>query len=98
MPRTAFMTAIALLALPGAAARAGEDGKVVFFREQVRPILQRCAGCHGGDDPAGGLSLATRALALKGGESGPALRPGRAAESLLFTMVTSRAMPPKKPL
>jgi hypothetical protein len=76
----------------------GEDGKTTRFREQVRPLLQRCVNCHSGDEPAAGLNLSRRSLALKGGESGPALRPGRAAESLLFSMVSSKKMPPKKPL
>src|SRR5262249_15023554 len=44
------------------------------------------------------LNLTTRPLAVKGGESGPALRPGRAAESLLFSKIASKMMPPKKPL
>ncbi|MBI1916038.1 MAG: PSD1 domain-containing protein [Planctomycetes bacterium] len=75
----------------------GED-KTTLFREQVRPILQRCVHCHSGDEPASGLNLSTRPLALKGGESGPALRPGRARDSLLFSMVSSKKMPPKKSL
>src|SRR5262249_49799187 len=75
----------------------GED-KPPPFREQVRPIPQRCVNCHSGDEPAASLNLSTQPLALKGGESGPALRPGRAADSLLFSMVSSKKMPPKKPL
>src|SRR5262245_21574959 len=96
MPRPSFL-ALLLLLLPVSVA-CGEDEKVTFFREQVRPILQRCASCHSGDDPAASLNLSTRSLALKGGESGPALRPGKAADSLLISMVSSKMMPPKKPL
>src|SRR4051812_14580595 len=44
--------------------------KAAFFKEKVTPILQRSVGCHSGDTPAGGLTLSTRELALKGGESG----------------------------
>jgi len=87
-----------LILLAGTAARGAEDARLHFFREQVRPILQRCVRCHGGDEPSGELNLTTRPLALKGGESGPAVRPGKAASSLLYTKVSSRAMPPKDPL
>src|SRR5262245_60625116 len=87
----------AVLLLPVLSVRA-DEAKVNFFRESVRPILQRCVGCHGGDEPAGTLDLTTRASALKGGESGSALKPGNAKDSLLFGMVSSKAMPPKNPL
>jgi hypothetical protein len=44
------------------------------------------------------LNLTTRALALKGNESGPALVPGKPDASLLYTMVSSKEMPPSQPL
>src|SRR5262249_32785804 len=68
------------------------------FQERIHPILQRCVVCHSGDTPAGDLNLTTRGEALKGGDSGPALNPGDAAKSLLFSMAASKTMPPKKPL
>src|SRR5438067_11765784 len=95
MQRPCFLASL-LLVLIVSVARG--DDKATLFREQVRPILQRCVSCHSGDDPAASLNLSTRSLALKGGESGPALRPGRAADSLLISMVSSKMMPPKKPL
>jgi hypothetical protein len=73
-----------------------------LFREQVAPILERrCLHCHGSDSPKGGLSLATGRGLLGGGESGPAVVPGKPEESLLIDMVTGDApeMPQKdKPL
>ena len=97
--RQAAVTASALLLLGSAAAPAGEGAdRLAFFRARVRPLLQRCVGCHGGDDPSNGLNLTTRSLALKGGEAGPALRPGQASKSLLYTMVAGKKMPPKRPL
>lgn len=46
----------------------------VDFRKQVKPILEvSCLKCHGVEKPKGGLSLASRAGALKGGESGTSL-------------------------
>jgi len=73
----------------------------VDFKKQVRPILEvYCLKCHGDEKPKGGLSLTTRAGALKGGEDGPALVPGKADQSPLYTTTTLPAdhddvMPPK---
>ncbi len=54
------------------------------FARDVRPILERaCASCHNDTLPQGGLSLDSREAALRGGVSGPALRPGDGAGSLL---------------
>jgi hypothetical protein len=72
--------------------------KPAFFREKIVPILQRCVACHSGDAPEGRLTLTTREAALKGGKTGPALEPGDAAKSRLFSLVSSKKMPPKKPL
>jgi hypothetical protein len=96
--RHAAVIASALLLL-GSTAVAGEDAdRLAFFREHVRPLLQRCVGCHGGDEPSNGLNLTSRPLALKGGETGPALRPGQASKSLLYSMVVQKKMPPRRPL
>lgn len=58
------------------------------FEAAARVLERRCLQCHAGDEPQGNLSLATRALALAGGESGPAIVPGRPAESLLIQYVS----------
>ena len=89
--------AVTLLS-PTFAVAAEPDAKIVFFRDSVRPILQRCIVCHSGDDPTGALRFTTRESALKGGETGPALVVGDSAHSLLFQKASSKAMPPKKPL
>src|SRR5262249_39263395 len=61
------------------------------FAREVQPILhQRCAPCHSGAKPAGGLNVVTRADLLRGGVSGPAIRAG-AADSLLIRRVTAEA-------
>lgn len=58
------------------------------FEKQIRPLLlEQCAKCHGRDKQEGGLSLSTRESLLKGGDSGPALVPGKPAESLLIKAV-----------
>jgi hypothetical protein len=59
-----------------------------FFEQKVRPILiAHCWDCHGEKKQWGGLRLDSRAALLKGGDSGPAVIPGRAAESLLIRAV-----------
>ncbi|MGO9468393.1 MAG: PSD1 and planctomycete cytochrome C domain-containing protein [Isosphaeraceae bacterium] len=76
-------------------AEAGE-----FFEARVRPILaERCLKCHGPEKQSSGLRLDSRAAVLKGGDSGPAVVPGKPAESLLIHAVEHRhgdlKMPPK---
>ncbi len=76
-------------------AEAGE-----FFEARVRPILaERCLKCHGPEKQSSGLRLDSRAAVLKGGDSGPAVVPGKPAESLLIQAVDHQhgdlKMPPK---
>src|SRR5436309_2123381 len=60
----------------------------VLFQEKVAPIFERrCVQCHQGATPKGKLSLETAAEALAGGESGPAIVPGKPDESLLVQMI-----------
>src|SRR5581483_5653303 len=70
-----------------------------YFEAHVRPVLQtHCVSCHGGEKVRGGLSLTSRAAALKGGDTGPAVVPGKPAESLLLKAVSHAGelkMPPK---
>src|SRR6185437_2560127 len=66
--------------------------------QQVRPILSRCVECHAGEEPAGGLDLTTRTAAIRGGESGTAIRPKDAPGSLVYRKVASGKMPPKQRL
>ncbi|MEX0703205.1 MAG: PSD1 and planctomycete cytochrome C domain-containing protein [Planctomycetales bacterium] len=62
----------------------------VDFHTEIAPILQRhCARCHTGDEPKGGLSIATREQLLAGGDSGPAIVSGDAAQSELIARVAA---------
>jgi mono/diheme cytochrome c family protein len=57
-----------------------------------------CASCHGAAQMSG-LDLRQRDTMLKGGKRGPAIVPGKPAESLLFRAVTHEGdlqMPPGK--
>ena len=72
----------------------------VDFHKQILPILEaKCAACHTGNKPKGGLGLDSRAAALAGGnEDGPAIAPGKPAESSILARVKKMgegAMPPK---
>ncbi|MEK6238954.1 MAG: PSD1 and planctomycete cytochrome C domain-containing protein [Planctomycetales bacterium] len=74
--------------------------QVEFFEKKIRPLLaQHCYECHSGKSKKleGELRLDGRSLALKGGESGAAVVPGKAKESLLIEAVLweSTEMPPK---
>src|SRR5262245_33762944 len=59
----------------------------VSFEKDVRPILQTsCETCHG-ELQVSGLDLRTRESALKGGDGGAAIVPGRADQSRLYRRV-----------
>ncbi|MBI3856574.1 MAG: DUF1549 domain-containing protein, partial [Planctomycetes bacterium] len=60
-----------------------------FFESRIRPVLaQECYACHAGATKKKGcLALDDRAGLLKGGDSGPAIVPGKPAESLLLRAV-----------
>jgi len=52
----------------------------VDFVRDVQPIFQKnCFTCHGPDQAMGQLRLDDRRLALKGGISGPVIKPGNPA-------------------
>jgi len=99
MPRR--LTILALLLTLRPAIVAADDAGVEFFEKKVRPILvARCFECHSGkiDKPKGGLRLDSLAAATKGGETGPAIVPGKPKESLLVDAINYGElykMPPK---
>ena len=73
------------------------------FLNKVKPLLDsRCITCHGAEKQKGGLRLDSRAAAIQGGESGPAVVPGKPGESLLLDAVLHSKkelkMPPKEKL
>ena len=65
------------------------DG-VEFFEKRVRPVLaEHCYECHSAEAKKikGKLRLDSREEMLRGGETGPAVVPGKPDESLLITAV-----------
>src|SRR6185503_12008277 len=78
--------------------------EVEFFEKKIRPVLaEHCYECHSATSKKlkGGLRADSLATLLKGGETGPALVPGKPEASLLVAAISHRnedlAMPPKKP-
>jgi hypothetical protein len=66
------------------------DEKDDFFESKIRPILvQRCEGCHTSDKGKmhGGLALDTKLGWTIGGDSGPAIVPGKPMESLIIAAI-----------
>jgi hypothetical protein len=80
------------------------DQQLEFFEQQVRPLLvKRCYSCHSADAKSlkGGLRLDSRSLALKGGDTGPAVVPGDVKKGLLVDAINYGElyqMPPKTKL
>src|SRR5262245_55936740 len=61
---------------------------IEFFEREVRPLLvEHCHKCHGPKMQKGGLRLDSRAAVLKGGDTGPAIKPGDVKESLLIDAI-----------
>ncbi|MDZ4686736.1 MAG: DUF1553 domain-containing protein [Planctomycetaceae bacterium] len=77
---------------------ASADPVADFERQMVPLIAVRCLSCHAGDDPKGKLDLTTRAAALKGGESGPAINVDNPSASLIWERIAAGDMPPKEAL
>lgn len=82
---------------------AGPAETTVDFQKQVRPLLsQHCFSCHGEDVQQSGLRLDKRQNAMRGGDYGPVIIPGKSAESKLIRRVVNgdggMQMPPTGPL
>jgi mono/diheme cytochrome c family protein len=93
-----MLTAAAILAtssLVAAPAAKPAASAALTFEKDIRPILKaNCFHCHGEEEKVkGGLDVRLRHLIAKGGESGPAIVPGKPEKSRLFTMVRDGEMP-----
>ncbi|MHA3774669.1 PSD1 and planctomycete cytochrome C domain-containing protein [Verrucomicrobiota bacterium sgz303538] len=62
--------------------------RTVDFVKDIQPIFQgACYDCHGPKKQEAGFRLDHKPTALKGGELGPAITPGKSADSLLVHFV-----------
>ena len=95
-----FLSFVILAAAACADERVADDaGHVEFFENKIRPLLvNQCYECHSGDAKSlkAGLRLDSKSAILKGGDSGPAIVPGKPDDSLLIESVRyeSNEMPP----
>ncbi len=104
-PRLTRSFAAALALWAAAPAAAADDPKAVeFFEAKIRPALvEHCLKCHSADAEKagklrGGLKLDTKAAWQKGGETGPAVVPGKPAAGTLLASLKydgELKMPPK---
>jgi cytochrome c553 len=95
----------AICTVVAAPSRAGTDETTAFFESRIRPVLvEHCYKCHAdrGKSPKGGLRVDSRAALLRGGDTGPAIVPGKPDDSLLIKALAYRddvaAMPPDEKL
>lgn len=98
---TCLLLPLLLHALTSAGALAVVDTE--FFEKKIRPLLhEHCLGCHGAEKQKGNLRLDHAAGWRQGGDSGPAIQPGKTEESLFWRAVSyddrDLKMPPKKKL
>jgi hypothetical protein len=91
--------------LPLILAQPADADDQVLFQQRVQPLLERrCYECHShrAKELRGSLTLDSRSGWVKGGDSGPAIVPGKPDESLLIKAVrrTSKdlQMPPAEKL
>jgi mono/diheme cytochrome c family protein len=75
--------------------------KISFSRDIAPVLVQECANCHGyGQRPSARLNMTTFQGLLTGGDSGPAIVPGKPGESLLIQKLKGEAgdrMPLRRP-
>lgn len=99
-----FLSIVLLAGMACADSPVADDSThVEFFETMIRPLLvKRCYECHSVDSKPlkAGLRLDSKSAMLKGGDSGPAIVPGKPDDSLLIESVRyeSNEMPPNEKL
>jgi len=93
------LVVLAFLASPRLGLAADAAAGLAHFEAKIRPVLvEKCYQCHAADTKQrGGLRLDTKETFRKGGDSGPALVPGKPEESLVIKALRHQEgkMPPK---
>ena len=78
---------------PATQAPSTADGEVSFSKD-ILPIFQKsCFQCHGNGGSRAGFTLNSYDQLIAGGNSGAAIEPGDADNSLLVQLVVSKRMP-----
>ena len=96
LPTALVSLALALLGDTGAGAADAVD-----YLRDIKPLLRsRCYSCHGALQQKARLRLDNAALIRQGGRSGPAIVPGKSADSVLLAEAVAGSgrtrMPPAK--
>ena len=82
-----FLTALANAQAPAPPAATPAPASVTFAKD-IEPIFSKsCWNCHSKDAQLADLDLSTRDAAIRGGEHGAAIVPGKAEQSRLYRMV-----------
>lgn len=94
-----------LFAAKGGVFAAAQDSQEEFFEKKIRPVLaEKCFKCHSAEAEKlkGSLQLDHLQHLLEGGDTGPAIVPGKVDESLLIESILygneDLQMPPKEQL
>jgi WD40 repeat protein len=75
-----------------------ERTEPVGFAKEIFPMLKaNCIACHNATKAKGKLNLETPKTILKGGNEGPAVVPGKSAESLMLILASHRDEPTMPP-
>jgi hypothetical protein len=99
LPIVTLLAALVLCATPLRATPADD-----YFTNRIWPLLDRaCVKCHGPEKQKGELRLDSREAAIKGGQTGRSLVPGKPEESLMLKLMRHshgdlERMPPKDKL
>lgn len=100
-----FPLTLAVFCFTHSAVAQDENVDHSFFEKKIRPVLvERCYKCHSTEtgEMEGGLALDSKEATLQGGDSGPAIVPGRIRESILIKAIRYRdqslKMPPDQKL
>ena len=107
-PRILKLTVISAMLITSAAPMHAADvaklpsatGATVDFTRDIQPLFaERCVKCHGPEKQKSDLRLDVKAHAMRGGDSGKVIEPGKSAESRLIHLVAGieedKVMPPK---
>ena len=80
---------IAAMAIYGVHVSCSIAAPKVDYARDIQPILATsCMKCHGQGKDKGGFRIDTRELFVKTGDSGPAVLPGKSADSYLIELVS----------
>jgi len=103
MTKSLLLLSLFATAAMAAPATDADREALKFFESEVRPVLvHRCFECHGEKKKKGSLRLDHISYIKTGGDSGPALEPGKPDESLIIKAIRYTdpdfEMPPKDKL